>query len=238
MEIRVGAAKVPKFGHMESGDSLELVERPHGGLTVVMADGQGSGRPAKRISSLVVGRAVSLIVDGARDGAVARAVHDILYALRDGRVSCTLTVLSVDLRTRTIVISRNGAAPVLAWCGGRLEVIGEDSAPIGVREATRPAIRELPLAEDTTLVAFTDGVTNSGRRLEDQFDLERDAVAVIRKLGPHQATRVAESILGRAVQLDDGQPADDMSVVVLSVARSIGSGVADRMRTMSVFIPV
>ena len=51
--------------------------------------------------------------DGARDGAVARAVHDYLYAMKDRKVSCTLTVISADLETETVVISRNSNCPTI-----------------------------------------------------------------------------------------------------------------------------
>ena len=113
METMVATAKVPKFGLSESGDSLEVVERPRGGLTAVMADGQGHGRPAKKVSMLVVNKAVSLVADGARDGGVARAVHDFLFAIREGKVSADLTILSVDMRSKSFVVSRNSNALVL-----------------------------------------------------------------------------------------------------------------------------
>ena len=112
MQIEVAINKMSKYAVGESGDSAEVVERPKGGLTALIADGQGSGRSAKLISKLVVSKAAALIADGTRDGAVARATHDFLFALRDGKVSATLTMLSADLVTRTIVISQIGRAHV------------------------------------------------------------------------------------------------------------------------------
>jgi hypothetical protein len=82
MEIRIGIAKANKYAVAECGDSVEVAERPRGGISAILADGQGSGKAAKQTSSLVVNRAASLIAEGARDGAVARAVHDYLYAMR------------------------------------------------------------------------------------------------------------------------------------------------------------
>ncbi|MGE5543281.1 MAG: SpoIIE family protein phosphatase, partial [Bacillota bacterium] len=132
MQVLLGVAKAPKHGVLESGDTFEVVERRRGGFSVIVADGQGSGAPAKRLSNLVVSRAMSLISEGARDGAVARAVHDVLYALRDGKVSCELAILSVDLRTRTLVISRNTAVPVWVRTTEGLVVCSDESSPIGM----------------------------------------------------------------------------------------------------------
>src|SRR5690242_19966532 len=101
MEIKIGVAKINKYAMSECGDSVDVTERPSGGISVVLADGQGSGKSAKITSTLVVNKAVALIADGARDGAVARAVHDYLYVVKDGKVSSTLTLLSADMDTQT-----------------------------------------------------------------------------------------------------------------------------------------
>ena len=77
MEIKVGMAKTTKYAVSHSGDSAEVAERAQGGISAILADGQGSGKSAKNTSTLVVNKAVTLITDGARDGAVARAVHDL-----------------------------------------------------------------------------------------------------------------------------------------------------------------
>jgi hypothetical protein len=49
MEFQVAVAKVGKYASSESGDTLEMIERPGGGLSFVLADGQRSGKSAKAI---------------------------------------------------------------------------------------------------------------------------------------------------------------------------------------------
>src|SRR5437762_2618786 len=113
LDIQLAVAKTNKYASRESGDTIEVVERPHGGFSIVLADGQGSGRAAKNLSHLVTNKAISLIKDGARDGAVARSVHDYLYAYRGGKVSATLVIVTVDLSTNSLVLSRNSHCPIL-----------------------------------------------------------------------------------------------------------------------------
>ncbi|MGB7096977.1 MAG: hypothetical protein WBD62_20195, partial [Anaerolineales bacterium] len=107
MELCVGIAKIRKYATSESGDTVEVVERPKGGLSVVLADGQSSGQGAKWISTLVVRKVITLLAEGVRDGAAARAASDSLYTERSGKVSSTLNILSVDNQTKTLVITRN-----------------------------------------------------------------------------------------------------------------------------------
>ncbi len=232
MEIRVGVAKTPKFGLAESGDTVEVVERPHGGLSVLLADGQGHGRSAKGVSRMVVSRAMALIAEGARDGAAARAVHDFLFAARDGKVSATLAIVSADLRTKTVVISRNGEPPVLALVprpgeGSEIMSISEDSAPIGVYDRMKPAIAELPLVPGLVVAAFTDGALAAP---QDRL------VEIVAAARPQQADAVAAKLLDEAVKADHGKPHDDMSVAVLTVGA--GSDRLTPIRTLAVTFPV
>jgi serine phosphatase RsbU (regulator of sigma subunit) len=229
----VGVAKAAKFGVPESGDTLEVVERRKGGLSVVMADGQGSGFPAKRISNLVVSRAISLISEGARDGAVARAVHDVLFALRDGKVSCELTILSADLRTRTVVISRNTSVPVWVASRGELTVCSDDCQPIGMREVVKPCISEFPLEEGLLVVTFTDGVLHSGRNFGLGSALEA-AGAMVGKSGPERTDELPRELLDMAIKRDSGRPQDDMTVVAMGV---VGFEGEHKIRHMSVCFP-
>jgi hypothetical protein len=79
MDLHVAVAKTPKYATSESGDTLEMIERPGGGLSFVLVDGQRSGRSAKAISNLVARKAISLLAEGVRDGAAARAASDYLF---------------------------------------------------------------------------------------------------------------------------------------------------------------
>src|SRR5512136_2039370 len=152
MEIKLAVSKVNKYATSESGDSVEVVERPNGGISVVMADGQSSGKGAKQVSSLVVRKVISLLSEGVRDGAAARAASDYLFTERKGKVSSTLNVFSIDLQTSTLVITRNNPAPVLLAYHEQIKISDEESLPIGLYRETRPWICELPLESNLTAV--------------------------------------------------------------------------------------
>src|SRR5512142_344672 len=127
MEIQIAAAKVNKYATSESGDTLEVVERPNGGLSVVLADGQTSGRGAKAISQMVVRKVISLLAEGVRDGAAARAASDTLYTDKQGKVISTLNIASLDLSSGTIVLTRNNPAPIYVCRGEEMDCLEEES---------------------------------------------------------------------------------------------------------------
>jgi len=225
----MAVAKVPKFGLTESGDSVELVERPRGGVTGILVDGQSHGPAAKRLSQLVVAKAMQLVVDGVRDGAVARGVHDYLHAVRGGKVSAELVLLSADIHTRTLVVTRNTHVPVLIRRGdGSILRLDEPVEPIGTLEILRPVIAEVPLEEGLVALAFTDGVLAAGRRNGREWPVER-LEELLRSADPDDMQALADRVLAEAMALDEGRPADDMAVLVAGVREEGG----DRIRRMN-----
>lgn len=216
MEIQVAVAKVKKYATSESGDTVEMIERPHGGFSFVLVDGQRSGRSAKAIANIVARKAISLLGEGVRDGATARAAHDYLYAQRGGKVQATLNILSVDMVSRTIVLSRNSHCPVLVVTDQGLEILDEPSKPVGVYRNTRPVVVELPLQAPTTVIMFTDGLLAAGQRRGQSLDLP----ALVQSLchAPAcDARLLADQLLAQALRLDQGRPSDDISILVLTV---------------------
>lgn len=214
MVLDLGLSKTEKYASRDSGDTVEIVERPGGGFSVVMIDGQGSGKAAKTLSLLLSSKAVGLIKDGVRDGSVARATHDHLFMFRHGQVSATFDLLSVDMKTRSVVITRNADAPMLIGEQGAYRTVEVQSGPIGRYHFTKPEIRELPLASGLTMVLFTDGVPHSGRRANlPPLDLLAFAEAELDDA--MSAQQVADRLLEHAIARDQGRPGDDMAVVAM-----------------------
>ncbi|MEP7200798.1 MAG: SpoIIE family protein phosphatase, partial [Chloroflexota bacterium] len=205
IEVQVAVAKVNMWAVRESGDTFEMVERPHGGLSFVLVDGQSHGTGAKRVSNLVARKAIALLGEGVRDGAAARAAHDYLYTLRQGKVSATLNIVSIDLATRTLVIARNTHCPVVVGEGAQLRTLAEPAEAIGIRIRTRPQISELELAPRLTIVSFTDGLVDAGKRKGQSLDY----LSLIQRACAEQrhAQAIADELLAAAVQLDGGRPA-------------------------------
>lgn len=235
MEIKVGIAKTSKYAMEVCGDTCDIVERPYGGISAIVADGQGNGVAAHHTSGWVVNKAVSLISDGARDGAVARAVHDYLYAMKDHRVSCTLTILSADLDSETAVISRNSNCPVLVHTEEYDTVYDEDVQPIGVHKHMKPLMYEIPLEAGMIIVSFTDGILHAGRKRNGHGSELEEIQKIIADNGPEDAAYIAKAIMDYALTLDQDKASDDMTVAVLGITD--GSPSSPRIEQLELTYP-
>jgi hypothetical protein len=223
MELQFAAAKTSKYATSESGDTLEMIERPHGGLSMILVDGQRSGRAAKAISNVVARKAVQLLGEGVRDGAAARAAHDYLFTYRGGKVSATLNILSADILSKTIVISRNNPSPVIVHTAAEgLYLLDEPSSVVGVHRNVKPHISEVPLITGTVVIAYTDGLIHAGGFSQEN---RLDPFSIVRELlvnGIFEPQIIVDRLLDAAVALDNGRPRDDISVMSMAVLEGNG----------------
>jgi serine phosphatase RsbU (regulator of sigma subunit) len=233
MEVQIAVAKVNKYAVSESGDTLEVVERPNGGLSVVLADGQSSGRGAKAISQMVVRKVIGLLAEGVRDGATARAASDALFTDKKGKVISTLNIASLDLSSGTIVLTRNNPAPMYVCRIEQIDCLQEESIPLGTSRNVRPLITEFAIEPGLIIVIYTDGLVHAGKRRGMPMDVGATIRSVLEDQDPSPQL-LADSLLAQAVSLDENRPADDISVLVLKVASRTG----DNVRRMTVRLPI
>jgi len=185
---------------------------------------------------------MSLIAEGVRDGAVARATHDYLRTNRGGKVSAELVIASVDLVTETLVLSRNSRCPVLVQRDGGTEWLNEDCDAIGIYRNTKPSIVELPLVPGLIAVVFTDGIWSAGHRSGGAMDVAGAArlndggqAGGEYTAGEYGAKEIADRVLEAALELDKRRPRDDSTVLVIKV----GSHQREQIvRRMEISLPI
>jgi len=214
MEVQVAVAKVDRYAAINGGDTVEVIERPNGGVSIVLADGKLNGVNSKAISMKVVHRTIGLISESIQDGAAAKAVAKILYKENAGQASASLNILSCDLQSNTIVITRCNPVPVMIIQGGNINCLSSDCTLLGDNEDIKSSIYQIPLEGDITIVLFTDGIFNAGQSEGITIDLCTTLNALFQEQDP-TAQETADFLLSQAINLDQNQPEDDMCVVVM-----------------------
>lgn len=82
-EVQIAVARTNNYDITESGNALEVVERPNGGLSVVLAAGQTSGRVTYSSSSASARRRMSSSLPMTESGSGS--------ASGAARISCTFS---------------------------------------------------------------------------------------------------------------------------------------------------
>jgi serine phosphatase RsbU (regulator of sigma subunit) len=130
-------------------------------------------------------------------------------------VQSTLNIFSIDLESKTLVITRNNPSPVLFHVDGKTNALAEDSQPVGLRRGTRPVITEIELRAGLMLAAFTDGLPFAGVRSGDPLNISAEFEGLLSKGATPQ--QMADGLMAEALKRESDRPGDDISVVVLGV---------------------
>lgn len=210
LTLVVSIASTSKYAVSDGGDSADSVERPTGGLAVVLADGQGSGAAAKALSLAAIDRAAGLLRAGARPEVAIAAASDALVAQRGGKVSVAIDAAATD-PGGDLVLARLSTAPAY-WraADGAWSSLAPTAEPAGRYPDQIPALHRLPLAPGATLVLVSDGITGAGARHGAPFDPL--AWLTTAAAGPEE---LASALLAAAMKADQERPGDDMTVLAL-----------------------
>ncbi|CAN5390839.1 hypothetical protein BH09CHL1_BH09CHL1_36210 [soil metagenome] len=214
--IDIGVVSTHKYAIKESGDVVEIVDLPDGGLGLIVADGQGSGPAARLVARSTAAQAWSLLQQGVRPDGVAAAVSDALFSSKGGKVSVSLDVARID-RNGAIEIARLSTNVLLSWGDDRWQVLETSSEPAGRYDLQIPKLQSIAPGSRCAFVIVTDGVADAGKTQGDSSSF----LEFVPEFDPElTATMIAERTFADALTREKGRPGDDMTVVACLLSRS------------------
>ena len=93
-------------------------------------------------------------------------------------------------------------------------------------------ITEKKLEEGLTLIAFTDGLIHAGSRTGEHLNIQDSIQSLLLSKGTAQS--ISDNLMEQALNLDQGRPVDDISVVVIQAKK----GTESEVRKISVHMPI
>ncbi len=233
MEINIAVAKRDKYLSQGSGDTLEIIERPNGGISLVMADGKMQNHDSKQISNKVAHHVINLIGEGKLDGAAVRSAAGMLFHEFSGHAQASLSVLSCDCDSETLIITQVSRTPVVIFHDNEVRLSTAEHSLIGMEAHLEPTIAEFEIEPGTSIIMFTEGIMLAGHNQEFLPDLRTNIQALFEEQAP-TSQEIADFLLIQAVGLDKGEPENDMCVAVLQILPDS----AESTRYMTVKLPL
>jgi PAS domain S-box-containing protein len=205
-------------GNEVGGDFYDCFPTGAGDWAAVIGDVCGKGAEAAALTALARHTIRAAVAHDARPAAVLRELNDaILRESADYRFCTALYVRLVPTPAgvRACVASGGHPLPLLLRAGGSVEAVGRAGTLLGV--IPEPQIHEaaVRLGPGDALVLFTDGVIEASP-LDDAFGPEQLARFLCGCAGM-DAGRIAAGVERRVLELQHGEPRDDVAVVVLRV---------------------
>ena len=202
-------------GEEVGGDFYDVFEIGEDDWTVTLGDVCGKGADAAVVSALVrhTIRAVTVRLPG--PAAALHALDEVLMHHPSDRF-CTVALLRLrrlEGRWRFSMSLGGHPKPLLLRPGQPTVNVGDPGSLVGALPDASFTETEGDLVPGSTLVLFTDGVTE-GRRDHEQYGEDRlRSVAEVHRGEP----AVAESILADVLTFQHGLARDDIAVVTITV---------------------
>lgn len=202
-------------GEEVGGDFYDVFEITQDDWAVTLGDVCGKGVDAAVVTSLVrhTIRAVTVRQEG--PGGVLYALDEVLQHHPTERF-CTVALMRLrrtEGRWRYSMALGGHPRPLLLTPGGETALVGEPGSLVGALPGSTFTESVGDLVPGSTLVLFTDGVTE-GRHGLEQYGDER-----LRKIAEqnHGRPMLAEVILADVLEFQGGMARDDIAVVTVTV---------------------
>jgi PAS domain S-box-containing protein len=208
-------------GVFVGGDTYDVLPLPDGCWMVLIADVCGTGVQAAALTSLTRHTARAAASGGGGPADVLSAVNTALLREQDGRLLRFVTAVCLVLEPHPGGMRGSFAVaghprPVLRSPDGSVTEIGPCGLPLGIDPTVKYVEEPLSACPGSTLVLYTDGVTEARDDAGEQFGEDR----LLRTLAEHRFVTAAGAVVAVHSAVEDHvrhsrHGADDLAVLAL-----------------------
>jgi len=208
-DLVFGNASVGKNGALKNGDAHSLIKIDNGRYILSLCDGIGSGEKAQKISNLSITLIENFYRAGFDNDTILNSINKLLSLNNEENFS-SVDLCVMDFHKNYLDFIKLGATYGFIKKANGVEVIESSGLPIGVLEEMRPHITQRLIDPFDTIILLSDGIS-------DAFDNKSDLQDFINNLTSTNPQTIADEIMDRAKDLNDGVIKDDMTVLAVRI---------------------
>ena len=214
--IQIGNAKSTKAGSPVSGDSSLQIKLDDGKYLLALSDGMGSGPDAMKSSKIAIKMLERLLTAGFDKDVSLKLINSTLSANTDEDMYATLDIQILDLFNGNMEFIKNSACPTYIKRGKEVHLLKAMSLPTGILNETDLVVYDYDLQDGDILVMCTDGVIDSNKEYLNKHVWLK---YLLEDIEVNDAQKIADIILGEAIDNDYGNQKDDMTVIVAKITK-------------------
>lgn len=155
------------------GDYFDYVESEDGKLVFCIADIAGKGLAAALLMANFQANFHSLLQKKSPLDEFVRALNTSLFRITKGDKHLTFFIGEYDTKTHTLIYCNAGHNPPVIFSQNKLDTLREGCTILGsFPEIPFMDLGKVEMKEDTTILTFTDGLTDMQSDEKDYFDEE------------------------------------------------------------------
>ena len=184
-------------------------------LLFCIGDVSGKGVPASMVMAGISTQLRSIAHHHMEPDVIVSALNEGFSLRNESMMFSTLFVGMLDLATGELVYSNAGHNPPLLLCDGTKELEVHPNLPIGIDAEWTFDLQRTHLVPGTTILLFTDGLTEAENSSQELFGEER-LLEVTAGLGSKGAEEVVSAITGAVHKFVAGaEQSDDLTIMAI-----------------------
>ncbi len=196
------------------GDYYDFIPLADDKLAVVVADVAGKGVGAALLMAALQASLRALILTSPEPATLVMQLNRALLENTPANRFATLFYGEIDARSHVLEYVSGGHNPGLLTCGDEVHELMPTGPIVGLVSEASYTSRCVDLAPDSTLLLYTDGVTELMAPTDEEFGVER-LVAVLREHLEGPAMDLLSAIGDRMTAFSEGERFDDDSTAVV-----------------------
>ncbi|SHH51699.1 stage II sporulation protein E [Tepidibacter thalassicus] len=211
-------SSLSKDGNIVSGDNYTYMEIWDGKYMVALSDGMGKGEKAFEESSLTIEILEKMMESKINEEISIDTINNMLILKSSDEIFSTVDLSIIDLKDGSVESVKMGACPsFIKRAKGGVEVISSSSLPVGIISEIKIDRDNRRVKEGDFIIMVSDGIVDAGK---DKQLGENWLYTVIEKIDKTNPAEISKIILDEALKLVDGNPQDDMTVMVTKIWRN------------------
>lgn len=213
---QIGIAKSTKAGSPVSGDSNLHIKLNDGKYLLAISDGMGSGPEAMKSSKIAIKMLERLLTAGFDKDVSLKLINSTLVANTKDDMYATLDIEILDLFNGNMEFIKNSACPTYIKRNGEVQLLKSVALPTGILNNVDLVVYDYDLQDGDILVMCSDGIIDSNKEyLNKQVWLKY----LLEDIESTDAQKIADIIIGEAIDNDFGVQKDDMTVMVAKIKK-------------------
>lgn len=212
--LQLGIAQLPKTGNDISGDSSIQIKLEDNKYLVAISDGMGSGKEAKKGSQIVTKMLKQTLSAGFEKEDSLELINSTVK-LSTEEIYATMDVAVLDLYTGIIEFIKNGACRTYIKNKQTIETVESNSLPLGILNDVDFTAYDRDMKDGDIFIMCSDGIIDSNKEQSDDKWFKK----LLKEINTNNVKKMADIILNEAIDNGYGILKDDMTIVVIKVAK-------------------
>ncbi len=208
-----GSARRTREDEDRSGDNFTYMTMDSGQTFMSICDGMGSGRRAQSYSELVIDLLEQLLESGFGESTTLKLINSILLTGNQWQEPAAVDMALIDQYSGICQFLKMGAACTYIKRGNWVECIRSTSLPMGVLDEVDMETITKKLYDGDFVIMISDGIVDSLKCEDKEAAMGR----IIMDIDTSSPREMAWEILSKSLEMAEGIPKDDMTVICTGI---------------------